>query len=426
LAQVISITFGGLKFLKMTTFGTDQSESLKMDSKEGLEALFEFATEGILVANEKGEIIKINPATERMFGYDKGDLNGKKVEVLVPDRYHHKHVHDREKYAVHPHPRSMGKGMDLYGVRKDGSDFPVEISLSPFTATDGKFVIAFIIDITIRKKAEEAVKKQKEELEKRVKERTIVLEEAIAELNQTKEELNDALLKEKELNDLKSRFVSMASHEFRTPLATILSSLALVKKYGENEDKENQLKHMSRIKTSVNNLTDILNDMLSISKLEEGKVSAAVGLFDLKELAGEITQEMQAIARTGQIIHHVHTGDAQAVSDKKIIRHILFNLTSNAVKFSPEEKPIELNTVVSPSTIKLIVKDNGMGIPKEDQENLFGRFFRAHNATNIQGTGLGLNIVARYVELLAGNIDFTSELEKGTTFTIELPNHSEK
>jgi PAS domain S-box-containing protein len=401
-----------------------------MDSKEGLEALFQFATEGIMVANDAGEIIKTNPATERMFGYNKGELLGKKVEALVPSRYHHKHLQDREKYTAHPHPRAMGKGLDLFGKRKDGSEFPVEISLSPFTATDGKFVIAFIIDITVRKRAEEAVKRQKEELEKlnldlerRVKERTLILEEAIAELNSTKEELNDALNKEKELSDLKSRFVSMASHEFRTPLATILSSLALVKKYGEQDDKEKQLKHISRIKTSVNSLTDILNDMLSISKLEEGKVDAAVEAMDIHELAQEVVQEMQAIAKPGQVIRYSHTGPAQVRSDKKILRHILFNLASNAVKFSSEGKTILISTSVTPAHIELRVKDQGMGIPREDQQHLFERFFRAQNATNVQGTGLGLNIVAKYVELLKGSVDFESELEKGTTFIIKVPNN---
>ena len=413
---------------KMSNFGANKSQIQKMDSKAGLEALFEFATEGILVANSLGEIIKTNPATERMFGYVKGELIGKKVEVLVPNKYAHKHIGDRNKYDENPHPRSMGSGMNLFGKRKDNTEFPVEISLSPFTATDGKFVIAFIVDITIRKKAEESVTRQKEELEKlnkdldkKVKERTQILEEAIAELNQTKEELNDALQKEKELNDLKSRFVSMASHEFRTPLATILSSLSLAKTYGQQGESEKQEKHLDRIKTSVNNLTDIISDVLSISKLEEGKMSVSPELFNLIEFSNDVVKELQSVAKDGQKINHNHSGEEKINFDKKILRHLFFNLISNAIKFSPERKPIDVTTKVSSNEMKISVKDNGIGISEDDQKHLSERFFRAQNATNIQGTGLGLNIVAKYVEMLDGTIECQSVLEKGTTFIINLP-----
>jgi PAS domain S-box-containing protein len=400
-----------------------------MDSKEGLEALFEFATEGILVANSKGDIIKTNPATERMFGYAKNELLGKKIEVLVPVRHVHNHQGYREKYITNPHARSMGTSMDLHAKRKDGSEFPVEISLSPFTASDGQFVIAFIVDITIRKKAEAAITQQKKELEqlnsnleKRVRERTMILEEAIAELNRTKEDLNNALHKEKELNDLKSRFVSMASHEFRTPLATILSSLSLATKYSEKGDKENQVKHIHRIKSSIGNLTDILNDFLSISKFEEGKISASFEKFNIEEFTSDVLKEMQSIAKEGQKINFIHAGNSQVISDKKFLKHILFNLLSNAIKFSSEGKTIELKTEANNSQFTLSVKDSGIGISEEDQKHLFERFFRAHNATNIQGTGLGLNIVSKYVEMLDGTIRFKSTLENGTTFTITFPN----
>lgn len=400
----------------------------KMDSKEGLNALFEFATEGILVANSLGEIIKTNPATERMFGYEKGELVGKKIESLIPSRYAHKHVVHREKYGVNPHPRSMGTGMDLHGKRKDNSEFPVEISLSPFSTSEGKFVIAFIVDITIRKKAEESVKRQKQELEKlnldlekRVRERTMILEEAIAELNKTKEELNEALTKEKELNELKSRFVSMASHEFRTPLTTILSSASLIPEYPVTEQQEKRLKHVSRIKLAVNNLNDILSDFLSLSKIEEGKVIAYFKKFDLESLAREISEEMKGICKEGQQIIHQHSGKAEAELDPKMVRNIVVNLLSNAIKFSEENKKIFLTTRVSEGAVSIEIKDEGMGISQEDQEHLFERFFRGHNAINIQGTGLGLNIVSRYVELMSGYIQLQSELEKGTAFLITFP-----
>lgn len=400
----------------------------KMDSKEGLNALFEFATEGILVINNVGVIIKTNPATERMFGYQKDELLEKRIETLVPTRYAHKHVAHREQYAVNPHSRAMGNGIDLYGKRKDNTEFPVEISLSPFTAHNGKFVIAFIVDITGRKKAEESVKRQKEELErlnfdleKRVKERTMILEEAISELNRTKEELNDALKKERELNELKSRFVSMASHEFRTPLTTILSSASLIPEYALPEQQDKRVKHVDRITLAVNNLNDILSDFLSLSKIEEGKVVADIKRFNLKSLAEEVSDEMKGICKEGQQIICNYKGSEEVELDPKLVRNIVINLLSNATKFSEENKKVFFTTYVNEKAIIIEVKDEGIGISEEDKEHLFERFFRGNNAINIQGTGLGLNIISKYVELMDGYIEMQSELEKGTAFLITFP-----
>jgi PAS domain S-box-containing protein len=389
-----------------------------MEGKEGLEALFKYATEGIVVTNEKGELIKVNPAAERMFGYKEGELLGKKVEVLVPERYKHRHEKHRDNFSGNPHARAMGAGFDLNGRRKDGSEFPVEISLSPYERDGQKFVIGFVIDITLRKQAEERLKNYSIELEKQVENRTMIMSEAIEELERTKEELHKALEKERELGELKSRFVSMASHEFRTPLATVLSSLSLVAKYGEQGDKEKQSKHMARIKQSITNLTDILNDMLSISKLEEGAISVSKENFDVREFITEMIAEMKGICKPGQNLDYKHNGEVNVNLDKKIMRHILFNLISNAIKFSPENKPIEVNSELKGDKIAFTVKDNGIGISKEDQKHLFERFFRGENATNIQGTGLGLNIVAKYVEIMDGTIECVSELEKGTSFIV--------
>jgi PAS domain S-box-containing protein len=409
----------------------DQQNSVMSSSKDRFSALFEHATEGILVVDSLGIITLTNPACERLFGYLSGELTGKPIEMLIPRRFTH-HQTYREQYNYNPRPRSMGIGLDLFGIRKDSSEFPVEISLSPFENEEGNFVIAFIIDITLRKRVEEIQKKQKEdlerlanELEKRVKDRTMILEEALHELENSREELSVALEKEKELNEFKSRFVSMASHEFRTPLATILSSVSLVTKYGENGDKENQMRHINRIKNSITHLTDILNDILSISKLEEGKIIISSELFDIAEFTTLVIQELQAVVKTGQQIDYHHSGNKKVRLDNKLLKNILFNLLSNASKFSPESALIEVFTNVNDSIIELKVKDYGIGIPDEDQEHLFERFFRGNNVTNIQGTGLGLNIVAKYVELMNGNITFESKAGQGTTFIINLPNYIE-
>ncbi|HRG51628.1 MAG TPA: PAS domain-containing sensor histidine kinase [Bacteroidia bacterium] len=392
-----------------------------MESKEGIDALFLYATEGILVTDDKGTITKINPSAEKLFGYNLGELIGKKIEILIPSRLSERHVHHRDRFSHNPHARSMGEGMELYGLKKNGTEFPVEISLSPYANKEGRFVIAFIVDVTVRKNSEEKLKNYSDELEKQVKNRTLILEEAIEELEKTKKELHKALNKERELNELKSRFVSMASHEFRTPLTTMMSSLSLVTKYSEQNDSENQSKHVGKIKASINNLTDILNDFLSVSKLEEGRVEYVPEIINLKEFIPEIISEMQSVTKKGQVIIHTYSGNDTANIDKKLLKNILFNLLSNAIKFSPEQGQIEIITLVTNTEVKILVKDNGIGISKEDQKHLFERFFRAHNATHIQGTGLGLNIVAKYAELMKASINFESEENKGTTFTITIP-----
>ena len=200
----------------------------------------------------------------------------------------------------------------------------------------------------------------------------------------------------------------------------MLSSLSLVTIYGEQNDKKNQDKHVAKIKNSINNLTDILNDFLSVSKLEEGKLENMPEEMNLSAFVAETVSEMQQLTSTNNITH-AHIGKENATLDKRFLKNILFNLISNAIKFSPESTNIQVRSEVSNLTVKILVIDQGIGISKEDQKNLFERFFRGHNATHIQGTGLGLNIVARYAELMNGSIGFNSEENKGSTFTVILP-----
>lgn len=399
----------------------NNSNSNNMKGNEGLETLFLFATEGILVVDDSGVIIRVNPAAEKLFGYEKGELNNKPIEVLVPKKIVHKHEGYRNKFNEHPHARAMGGGMDLNGLKKNGLEFPVEISLSPYSTDQGKFTIAFIVDITLRKQAEEKLKNYSVELEKQVKNRTLILEEAIQELEKTKKDLRHALEKEKELSELKSRFVSMASHEFRTPLTTMMSSLSLLSKYGEQHEMEKHNKHVGKIKSSINNLTDILNDFLSVSKLEEGKIISMPEQIDLKEFTAEVVSEMRLMATNGQQINFEFLGNEIVFLDKKLMKNILFNLLSNAIKFSPEGGTVDLKIDSGKNAISIVVSDKGIGISKEDQKHLFERFFRGQNATNIQGTGLGLNIVLKYLELMKGKINVKSEENKGTTFIISIP-----
>lgn len=392
-----------------------------MNTTQNIDALFLFATEGIIVVDDTGKIIRANPNGAKMFGYQPEELAGKKIEVLIPRRLAQQHVKDRSNFSKNPHPRTMGIGMELSGLRKDGTEFPVEVSLSPYTEDGKKFVISFVIDVTIRKQAEEKLRNYSAELEKQVKNRTMILEEAIDELEKTKSFLHQSLEKERELSELKSRFVSMASHEFRTPLATMMSSLSLVSKYGEQNNTDAQSRHIQKIKSSINNLTEILNDFLSVTKLEEGKVIVSPENFEVREFIQTIVTDMSSLLKEKQKIKYAHSGGKKVQLDKKHLRHIIINLLTNAIKFSEENKRIEISTETGKSYFKLTVTDHGIGMSEADQKHLFERFFRGHNATYIQGTGLGLNIVARYVELMQGKIQFKSKENSGTTITIKFP-----
>jgi PAS domain S-box-containing protein len=403
--------------------------------KQQVTALFEHATEGIILTNQKGEIVLINPAALGMFGYKKDELQGKTIEELIPGRFQPNHHKYREGFYKMPSNRSMGHGRDLYARMKDGTDLPVEVSLSFYKQKDEFFVIAFVVDITQRKESERRLIEQKEqlervsadirklnaELENKVEERTLILKEALQELEKSQQDLHEALNKEKELNEIKSRFVSTASHEFRTPLSTVLSSAALLAKYVKTEDQDKRERHIRRIKDSVKHLNDLLEDLLSLGKLEEGKVQAKAEPIVIKEFLDEIAEEMKAIAKPGQQILVELDGDTQFSTDKKLLKNILINLLSNAVKFSPEEGVIALKARNTNNQMVVSVKDQGIGISEEDQLHLFSSFYRGKNAINIQGTGLGLHIVKGYIELLHGTINLHSVLDGGTTITIDLP-----
>lgn len=624
------------------------------------QALFESANEGIIVANPGGTIVMINPSGERMFGYKKGELVGKKIEVLIPSHLGNKHIKHRRKYNKDPKPRSMGIGMDLSAVRKDRSEFPVEVSLSHASIEGKTVIIAFVIDITERKKAadireqtlllgrvvdeslneiylfdsitfrfirvnqgaldnigysmaemreltpydikpgftqstfvklvfplikgsqqkidfqtihqrkdgsrypvevhlqafnfgskpilmaiildiserkqaeealnesQERLQRYSEELEQTVAERTsalqesqklystiarnfpdgtinvfdkdlrytfvegkelyalgissemligtryldrlapeiakttgkelkevfkgkaksieiqyknndyileavplpdekgkvkqiLVIEKNVTEYKRVQDKIKQALKKEQELGELKSRFVSMASHEFRTPLSTILSSASLIDRYQEDSQEEKRKKHTARIKSSVSNLTGILNDFLSLDKLETGKVDTNPIDFDLAAFTQEICHDLETSLKSGQKIDYKYQGRKKVYLDKQMLHNIQINLLSNAIKYSPERSTITLALKNAVGIVTIQIKDQGIGIDEEDQKHLFERFFRAKNAVNLQGTGLGLNIVKKYVDLMGGTIKFSSKVEKGSTFTVTLP-----
>lgn len=411
-------------FLVITILTMRQDEALQ---DEQFHALFRYATSGILVTNNRGLIVRINPAAEQLFGYSAEELIGKPVEVLIPRKLARQHEQHRSDYRSNPRPRAMGLGYSLSAVRQDGSEFPVEVSLSPFRTAQGEFVMAFVVDNTVRRENEQRIVRQNQKLEQlaaALQNLNEGLEEKVRnrtqELEKARNELASALDKERELGELKSRFVSMASHEFRTPLSTVLSSASLIHTYAERQDFENIKKHSLRIKTAVNNLNTILTEFLSLGKLEEGKSEANLRPANLRELVEEVAGEIKPLLQKGQTFEYRHEGMEEAMIDPGLFKHVMLNLFSNAIKYSPENALIEVISSIQPEEVSLRVIDKGIGIPEADQKHLFSRFFRAANATNIQGTGLGLYIVKRYVELMNGEIDFTSEYGKGSEFRVRL------
>lgn len=524
------------------------------------EAFFEYATIGIVITDRFGVIAAINPYALNEFGYTAHEVIDQRIEILIPSRFHERHSTYHMKYLDKPLSRRMNSGMNLVARKKNGTEIDVEISLSNYELNGEKYIIAFINNITSRKKAEADFEKLNSELESIVEQRTRDLKKALTELEKSQldlekavsfqkaivdnagamiivtdihgiikiynpeaclnlgydeteaidkmsplmfhdkaeidkkrkelfsefginiendfdvmveksrrnihedqeyhyirkngstfpvsltitavrdkkgeiigymgisfdisvrkkieEELFRSLEKEKELGELKTRFVSMASHEFRTPLSTVLSSAYLIEKYTDTKDQPAREKHLHRITASVGMLTDILNDFLSLGKIEEGKIQVRLTHFNIEQLLKSIVEEIQGTFNKKQIIIYDHSGQAEVLLDQALLKHIVFNLVSNASKFSPEKSLIEIKTSNRDQLLILSVKDRGIGIAKKDQQHLMERFFRGANAGNIQGTGLGLHIVSKYAALMNGTVDCTSELEKGTEFII--------
>ncbi|PTQ98213.1 PAS/PAC sensor signal transduction histidine kinase [Mucilaginibacter yixingensis] len=397
-----------------------------MENTALLKAIIEHAIDGIITIDGRGYIETINPSACALFQYEPHEVIGKNVSVLMPppDKEHHDEYIQRYQHTGRPH--IIGIGREVKGLKKDGSVFPFRLGVSEVQFSGRKIYTGFIHDLSREKEAEEKLKEYTSRLEDQVEERTLSLKETVRELELAKEEVSQSLEKEKELSNLKSRFVSMASHEFRTPLSAVQLSAVLIDKYVQQNDQAAISKHIGKIKNSVSNLTAILNDFLSLERLEAGKVEPQFQAFDVVKFGEEITEEMQLIAKQNQNIVYQHTGTARSVMlDQSLLKNCIINLIGNAIKYSGENTFIEFNTELVADRLIVIIKDNGIGIPDEDQKHLFEAFFRAHNTGSIPGTGLGLNIVLRYASLMDGQIDFKSKLNQGTSFTLSFPNRHE-
>lgn len=485
--------------------------------------LSEAVSEGIVIVNSSQIIAATNAAANEMFGYAENELVGQHLEVLIPSKYHHNHHQHVKRFNEVSAKRQMGHGRDLYGRRKDGTQFPVEAGLNPFSIYDNDYVMALVIDISVRKKAEQKLQHWAnifneslneiyifdsdtllfidvnkgaktnigytiEELRKMTpvdikpdftkkafldkidpllsddvmklqfnarhirkdgstypvevhlqksagldksalvaiilditerEEYTNKLEKKVAERTR---QLEEALIKEQELGELKTKFLSLVSHEFKTPLSGILTSATLAGKYTKEEQQDKREKHLKTISGKVKYLNNIINDFLSIERLESGKVNYLFGSFPLSKVINEVIYDANMLLKEGQVIKYPESIDAIFIEfDEKILELILTNLIHNAIKYSSENTMIDIDAAVKDEMLYISIIDQGIGIPKNEQKYIFNRYFRAENALLNQGTGIGLNIVKTHVENLGGTIDFTSEENQGSTFTLTIP-----
>lgn len=397
--------------------------------EEAFLILFEGVSEGIVVVNSDQIMVATNESARSIFGYDKLELEGKHLHTLIPSTYHQNHQIHFEGFMHKSQKREMGKGRDLFGLRKDGSQFPVEAGLNPFMLHNHRYVISLITDITERKKNEKEIADLNNYLEEKILERTNSLNKAVGLLQtevalRLKAENNakEALQKEKELNGLKTKFLSLVSHEFKTPISGILTSATLVGKYTTQQQQEKREKHLDTIKNKVKYLNTIIDDFLSVERLDTGKVNYKLTSFPLSKVLNTVIYDANVHLKERQNIQYPqHSDDITLVFDEKILELSLSNLIHNAIKYSGAGSLVDIKVNEHPDHLEIHIVDQGIGIPEQEQRFIFDRYFRAQNVLLNPGTGIGLNIVKNHLENLNGSVSFISEIETGSTFIITIP-----
>mgnify|MGYP000862195526 CR=1 FL=1 len=391
--------------------------------------LFEGVSEGVIVVDENQTIVASNSAAEEMFGYTKNEIQNQHLDILIPTNFRAGHGAHFNSFYKKSSARKMGQNSELFGAHKTGNNFPVEVGLNPFIIDKKKYVMSIVINVSARKKSEAKIMELNALLEGKISERTIELNNTVANLKHEIEKrvkaetkLRKALKKEKELNELKTKFLSLVSHEFKTPLSGMLNAAVLVGKYKKTEMQENREKHLLTIKNKVHYLDGILNDFLSVERLESGKVKYKFSSFKLSKVVNEVIYNANLMLKNGQhIMYPKNIDNLDLYQDERILELILSNILNNAIKYSPENTKIDFKINPSSDSIVFEIKDQGIGIPPKDQKYIFNRYFRAENALTNQGTGIGLNIIKSHLESLGGTIKFRSIFNEGSTFIVELP-----
>ena len=385
---------------------------------------------GIVILDAQQHIIETNESIVRMFGYKTKELHQLHLQVLFSDDYKIQLENQLKGFLNQRLQKQKERNLTIYGAHKSKSMFPVEVSLNIFKLCDKEYIMALVTDISARKEQEVKLSNLNAEFEQKILLRTKELNETISQLEHenmlrvdAEKDTNIAFRKERELNKLKTNFLSLVSHEFKTPLSGILTSTILLRKYNLAEQQEKRDKHIQTITDKVQYLNNILNDFLSLEKLETGNVNYNLSTFELGKVMKEVVSNANILLKKGQTINYPdHIDEISLLQDEKIIELTLSNLIHNAIKYSSENSVIAIKVSQDLDITTLEIIDDGIGVPKIDQKNIFNRYFRAENALLTEGTGIGLNISKTHIENLGGSINFESEENKGTTFTISIPN----
>jgi PAS domain S-box-containing protein len=381
---------------------------MQMRAERRFRDLLEAAPDGIIEVDREGRILTLNVVMEKMFGYQREELLGQSIEILIPEDMRTPHAGHRAHYWKHPATRPMGSGLSLHGRRKDGSTFPVEISLSPVISDDGFCVTAIIRDITERKQSEERLQALQKQYTRELELRNREIEKA---------------------NRLKSEFLANMSHELRTPLHTVIGFAELLAEETKGPLNPYQKRFINHIHKDAQHLLALINEVLDISKIEAGKLQLYREALYLGAVLEEALSSIrpQAAAKSIAIESNIPL-PVSVDGDRMRVKQILFNLLSNAVKFTPEGGHIRVDVLSSEGFAQVSVSDTGIGIPAAEHDSIFDKFHQVGATTSgmREGTGLGLPITKRLVEEHGGRIWLESEPGKGSRFTFTLPLTADK
>jgi PAS domain S-box-containing protein len=396
------------------TAGNPESQAGAAHQESSLESryrkLLHAAPDAILEVNEAGRILILNEAVERMFGYSRDELVGLSVDRLVPAAMRGGHAQHRSAYANRPKTRPMGTGLELQGQRKDGSLFPVEISLSPNWIEGSLHVIASVRDITERKAVEDRIR--------------TLSEQYTAELTIKNEQLEARNREVERANRLKNEFLASMSHELRTPLHTIIGFSELLGEQLEGPLGEKQQRFVGHILQDARHLLELINEILDISKIESGRLELKREPFDFSQCVEEVLAGIRHQAATKNItLENKNRFHDSLYADRLRVKEILYNLLSNAVKFTPEGGRVWVEAFREGDSLHVSVCDTGIGIPEKEHPSIFEKFYQVGDARGgtREGTGLGLPITKHLVELHGGTINVESRPGQGSSFRLTFP-----